>query len=206
MRTWLLQAVMACLLLAILLPVAALADGDPASDTLLAENVFYPYSSTVSASLQRTLNAEATAAARAHFPIKVAIIASPTDLGVITQLFHQPQTYAEFLEQEISYQQKQLLLVVMPSGYGVQGLGPAATLAAASLAKPAGTPADDLTRAAIAAVTRLAAAAGHPIGPAVASGSSGGDSATLTLVILALAAVGTAGLVIAVRRRRVQPG
>jgi hypothetical protein len=206
MAARLLQTVIALLLVAILLPAAGLADGDPASDTLLAENVFYPYSATVSPSLQRRLDAETTAAARARFPIKVAIIASPTDLGVITQLFLQPQTYAEFLEQEISYQQKQLLLVVMPSGYGVQGLGPAATLAAASLAKPAGGQTDDLTRAAIAAVTKLAAAAGHPIGPSVASASSGGGSTTLTLVILALAAVGTAALVIVVRRTRAQPG
>jgi hypothetical protein len=200
------QTVTACLLLAILLPAAVFADGDPASDTLLAENVFYPYSATVSPSLQRTLNAETAAAARVHFPIKVAIIASRTDLGVITQLFHQPQTYAGFLEQEISYQHEQLLLVVMPSGYGVQGLGPAATLAAASLAKPAGGQSNDLTRAAIAAVRKLALAAGHAIGPSVASASSGGGSRTLILVILALAAVGTAGLVIAVRRLGAQPG
>ena len=209
MAARLLGTVTAVLVLASVLPAAAaLADGDPASDTLLAENVFYPYSSTVSPSLQRTLDAETTAAARARFPIKVAIIASPTDLGVITQLFQQPQTYAEFLDQEISFQRKQLLLVVMPTGYGVQGLGPAATLAAASLAKPAGGHTNDLTRAAIAAVPKLAAAAGHPIDPLAGTSKGAGPtgSTALVLVILALAAVGTAGLLIAIRRRRPQPG
>ena len=141
----------------------ARADGDPASDVLLGENVFYPYSPAVSAALQKTLNAETTAANRAHFPIKVALIASPADLGVVPDLFNKPQKYAQFLAQEISFQGKRPLLVVMPSGYGVQGLTPAATSAAASLQKPAGGQSNDLARAAIAAIPKLAAAAGHTI-------------------------------------------
>jgi hypothetical protein len=201
-----LRTATALLAVALLTPVLAGADGDPASDTLLAQNVFYPYSPTVSPSLQRTLDGETSAATHAHFPIKVAIIASQLDLGVIPQLFHQPQTYAEFLEQEISYQHKQFLLVVMPSGYGVQGLGSAATLAAGSLAKPAGSRTDDLVHAAIVAVPKLAAAAGHPIGRGVTSGSAGSGSTALIVAILALAATGTAALVIVIRRRHPQPG
>src|SRR5438105_1386416 len=70
------------LLLAALMPAGAIADGDPASDVLLGENVFYPYSPPVSASLQKSLNATTAAAKRSGFPIKVALIASPVDLGV----------------------------------------------------------------------------------------------------------------------------
>ena len=130
-------------------PPATLADGDPASDVLIGENVFYPYSPAVSASLQKTLNAETAAANRAHFPLKVALIQSPVDLGAIPTLFGKPEQYAAFLDQEISFlNMKQLLLVVMPNGYGVQGLGQAATTAAASLSKPRSGQSDDLARAA----------------------------------------------------------
>jgi hypothetical protein len=184
-----------------LAPVAARADGDPASDVLLGENVFYPYSPPVSTSLQKTLNAETAAAAKSHFPIKVALIGSPVDLGVIPDLFGKPQKYADFLDQEISYQAKQPLLVVMATGYGVQGLSPAATKAVTTLAKPAGTKSEDLAQAAVGAVRKLAAADGHPLTPAPAS-SGGGSSTTLILVIvLALGAIGTAGTLVALRRR-----
>ena len=125
----------------VLAPASALADGDPASDVLIGENVYYPYSPAVSTSLQRRLNRETAAAARAHFPIKVALIATPADLGAIPTLFGKPQQYAHFLEQEISFLNiKPLLLVVMPNGYGTQHLGRAATQSRASFEKPAQRP------------------------------------------------------------------
>ena len=146
-----------------LAPAAALADGDPASDVLLGENVFYPYSPHVSASAQKSLNAlTAAAAKRAGLPIKVALIASPVDLGVIPDLFGKPQKYAEFLDQEISFRRKQPLLVVMPAGYGTQGLSPKAASAIAALPKPTKSN-DGLASAASTAVTKAAEASGHPI-------------------------------------------
>lgn len=147
---------------------AASADGDPASDVLLGSSVFYPYVPPVSPGLQATLNAETFAAANsAGFPIKVALIASPFDLGAAGALFGRPQQYADFLEQEIGGyagpRPNPLLLVVMPDGYGIAGFGSAVNRAAASLSKPKTRQSDDLARAAIAAVQRLAAAAGDPI-------------------------------------------
>ncbi len=101
-------------------PTTALADGDPASDELIGANVFYSFSPPVAAGLQRTLNSETAAASHVHFPINVALIASPVDLGAIPSLFAKPQQYADFLDQEISFAStKTLLLVVMPNGYGV---------------------------------------------------------------------------------------
>ena len=183
---------------------AARADGDPASDVLLGENVFYPYSPAVSQSLQNALNAETAAASRAHFPLKVALIDSPSDLGVIPELFGQPQKYADFLDAEISFQGKQLLLVVMPSGYGVRGLSPAATKAAASLAPPRGRTSEDLARAAIVAVRRLAAAAGHSIAGVSdkLTARSGGNDTTLNLVLLVVLASAATAAAILVRRNR----
>lgn len=198
-------AVVVALLAPLLLCAVALADADPASDVLLGASVFYPYTPAVSAPVEKALNGEVAAAAAAHFPIKVALIGSPVDLGAIPTLFGKPQQYANFLDQEISFEGKQILLVVMPSGFGVQGLDPAATSAAASLAKPSGTGSDPLARAAIAAVTRLADASGHPIKgtdtTASASGG-GGSSALVPVVILVVLSLAASTAVIVVRRRR----
>jgi hypothetical protein len=200
----------ALLLAATLAPTGAQADGDPASDTLLGENVFYPYTPPVDRSVAGTLNAETAAAKRAGFPIKVALIASPVDLGVIPDLFGKPQTYASFLDQEISFQGAQPLLVVMPAGYGVAGLKPPARLAVKALSLPAGRSSTDLARAAVTAVARLAAASGHRVNGAAggsgSAGSAGGSSTTRIVIGLALAAVLVAGALIALRRRQATTG
>jgi hypothetical protein len=185
-------------------PAAGLADGDPASDVLLGENVFYPYTPPVSAATQRALNARTAAARAAGFPLKVALIASPIDLGVIPELFGKPQKYADFLDQEISFQTKQPLLVVMSTGYGVQGVSAAAQSAVASLPKPAGKKSNDLATAAITAVSKLASASGHPLkGDAAQSSAGGGGSGTTILLIaLIVGAIATAGALLFVRRRQ----
>jgi hypothetical protein len=189
-------------LLGLLTPVHARADGDPASDVLLGENVFYPYTPPVTAALQRSLNAQASAAHRAGFPIKVALIASPTDLGVIPSLFGKPQTYANFLDREISFEGPQPLLVVMAAGYGVQGTKPSVALAVKSLPMPAGKTSDDLAQAAITAIARLASASGHAIsGGGSAPAAKSGGSNTIIVLALAIAAMLVAGALIALRRR-----
>ena len=204
-------AIATCVVLAgLCAPAPALADGDPASDVLIAENVFYPFTPPVAQSLQNALNAETAAARRAHFPIKVALIASATDLGAIPSLFAKPQRYANFLDVEISFfGGKQPLLVVMANGYGVRGLGAPATAAAGRLPAPAGRTSDDLARAATVAVSRLAAAAGHPVSGAPGAGTgagsggaSGGGAAAVGVGVLALLAVLTSAAVLSFRHRR----
>jgi hypothetical protein len=204
MASRLARTLLVLLLAGLLIAPAALADGDPASDTLLGENVFYPYSPTVSATVQRALNSETAAAAKAGFPIKVALIASPIDLGVIPDLFGKPQSYADFLDQEISFQHKQLVLVVMAAGYGTDGFPPAAKRAATALHLPAGKTSTDLAQAAIVAVAKLASAAGHPIaGIKGTPGGSGGSSSSTPIVIgLAAAAVFVAAALVVLRRRQ----
>ena len=205
-----LSLALALALAALLVPLGASlarADGDPASDVLLGENVFYPYTPPVTPALQKTLNQETAAAKAAGFPLKVALIASPVDLGVIPDLFGQPQRYATFLDQEISFRGKQPLLVVMPAGYGVQGLDARAKSAVASLAKPAGKTSNDLAQAAITAVAKLAEAGGHPLkGVAGVPGSShsgGGSSNSVLLIVLAVMALLVAAAlgVLTLRRR-----
>ena len=209
MARFLLAALLALLVAlssAALVPAAALADGDPASDVLLGENVFYPYSPNTGPALQKTLNAETAAAKRAGFPLKVALIASPVDLGVIPDLFGKPQRYADFLDQEISFQGTQPLLVVMWNGYGVAGIGAGAKAAVAALPKPAGKQPDDLARAAITAVAKLAKQTGHPVRdvPGVPGAGSSSNSTVVIIAVLVAAALATAGglALVTVRRRR----
>ena len=188
-----------------LAPAKSVADGDPASDVLLGENVFYPYTPPVALATQKALNRETAAAKRAGFPIKVALIGSPIDLGVVPGLFGKPQKYADFLDQEISFRGKQPLLVVMAAGYGTQGLPTAVNGVSAALPKPAGTASNDLASAAITAVGRLASASGHPLENSSGTSSAGGggsSTTTILLVVLIVAAVTTAGGLVFVRRRQ----
>lgn len=185
-------------------PTVALADGDPASDVLLVANVFFPYVPATSTKLQDELTGETAAAAKAHEPLKIALIASRADLGSIPELFARPQEYADFLDQEISFTAKQPLLVVMANGYGTRGLSPVATAAVAKLPLPSGPTSDDLAQAALTAIGRITAADGHPLGdvqPATASGS--GDSATIVIfAVLVALTLAAAGAIIAVTMRR----
>jgi hypothetical protein len=201
----------ACLIIWVLVasalsaPPLAWADGDPASDFLLAQNVFFPFQPPVAGSLQRALNAETAATKRAGLPLKVAIIHSPADLGAIPSIFGNPRGYATFLDREISFNGPVPLLVVMPDGYGVAGLSRPVAAVARTLRLPAGRTSDDLARAAVPAIAEVAAADGHPIPAASAqtgAPTSGGSATGLIAVGLVVAAVLAAGGVLVVRRRR----
>ena len=187
------------------LPASGLADGDPASDVLLGQNVYYPYSPPVPQRIQNTLNAATIDAKKAGLPLKVALIASPVDLGVVPELFGKPADYAKFLDKEISFQGPQPLLVVMPSGYGLQGTTAKAAAIVRELALPRGKTSTALAVAATTAVARVAAADGHPIKGAIGadtSSSGGSGSAAPLLIGLIVAAVLVAGALIVLRRRQ----
>ena len=191
---------LALLLWMVVFSAVAHADGDPASDFLPVYDVFYPYL-PVSPALQKALNAEVASAHSARFPIKVALISSPQDLGAIPELFGRPRLYARFLDLELNRsggRAEPPLLVVMASGFGVQGLTSPAAHAATSLPRPRGQEPDDLARAAVEAVTKLAAAEGHAIkGVPIQSASSADSDGVLALRILSgLVAVGCAAILI----------
>lgn len=188
------------------LPAVGGADGDPASDVLLGENVFYPYTPAVAPAVAAKLNGETDAAGRAGFPIKVALIGSPTDLGVVPSVFGHPQQYADFLYREITFAGATHLLVVMAAGYGVQGVRPTMVAATRTMAKPAGPGSTALAQAAIAVVAKMASAAGHPLpGTVAARDTAGRGDRTVLLVALVVAAVLVSGGLIGLRARR-RPG
>jgi hypothetical protein len=170
------------------LAATARADGDPASDILYFQDVYLPFpkpSDDTPAKLQATVNA----ANKAGFRIKVAVIATPQDLGSIPSLFGKPQVYAQFLGVELGSFYKARLLVVMPSGFGVYRGGKAVTAETRALAGlETGQSASEITAAASTAVGRLRRAVG---------GTRGGDSVPPT--VRALAATGKRGSVAKLR-------
>lgn len=99
-------------------PAAARANGDPASDYLLAQNVFLPFTTKIDNNEVQRLDALLRESHKAGFPIRVAMILSPSDLGTAFSLFGKPQKYAAFLGLELSFVYRDRLLVVMPNGYG----------------------------------------------------------------------------------------
>jgi len=95
----------------------------------------------------------------------------------VPQLFAQSERYAAFLGGEITFNSRQPLLVVMPGGFGSYQAGPGAPGALARAPRPTGPDGDALATAAIAAVPRLARAAGHPVAaPALPGGAELGRS------------------------------
>ncbi len=156
---------------------------------LATQSLFLPQDAGIPLGQQGQLTGLLRAAARSGYPIRVAIIASRTDLGSVTELWRQPAPYARFLGQELSLVYRGPVLVVMPDGYGFYrqvGPLPVARSALAGLPKPAGGTAfgtDTLT-----AVERLATASGYaiPIPPATAT-TGAGASRTDTIPVIALA-------------------
>ncbi|HZV73100.1 MAG TPA: hypothetical protein VFF79_05225 [Conexibacter sp.] len=139
----------------------ALADADPPSDVLLLQNVYYPYHPKVSPQLQAQLDDITARARRAGFPIKVALVASRSDLGAVGQLFGHVASYASLLQREIAYLRPQPTLAVMPNGYGTDATGPQGPTIVNRLPPPRTV--DGMARGAITAVEQLAAANGHPL-------------------------------------------
>jgi hypothetical protein len=98
------------------------ADGDPASDYLLLQNVFVTYGAPApdaGAALERAADAVYQQGDR----VKVAVIYDTADLGSVTSLFGRPTDYAQFLGLELSLWYAGPLLVVMPGGFGIYDSG-----------------------------------------------------------------------------------
>jgi cytochrome oxidase Cu insertion factor (SCO1/SenC/PrrC family) len=153
---------------------AARADGDPGSDVLVYQNLFVAADSNISIAQQVELGDLLTSASGSGFTIRVAIIATPADLGAITQLWRKPASYASFLGIELSLAYSQRLLVVMPDGFGFNWQGHSTAAADQLLGKiaikPGGT---GLAASAATAVRALASAAGVRLAPPNAGQAAG---------------------------------
>jgi cytochrome oxidase Cu insertion factor (SCO1/SenC/PrrC family) len=154
---------------------SALADGDPASDYLLSQQVFVLLQQTGTPPAQKALSEVVAKANKAGYPIRVAAISSEYDLGSVSVLWGKPRTYARFLGIELSLAYKGLLLVAMPNGFGINWPGhstAAVYKALAGVRVPAGE--IGTITAAQAAVQRLVSAGGvHLASGAKAAAGSG---------------------------------
>jgi hypothetical protein len=168
---------------------SARADGDPASDVLTGQELFLPQDAATPQSQQVQLAGLLQNAARRGYPIRVALIASPSDLGSITELWRQPQNYAEFLGQELSLVYRGPLVVVMPDGLGFYNL-PRSLATDPSIVAGA-DPARGVGAAALRVVQNLAAAAGRPLAlPSAKTSSAGaGGSSVIPWVAFAVGAL-----------------
>lgn len=180
---------------------SARADGDPASDYLLTQKVFFPFDVKVPKAKEQELLALVDEANRKGFTIRVAVIGSAYDLGSITGLWGKPQTYARFLSAELTYVYKHRLLIVMPSGYGFHwpkhSAAPAYTILAKVPVKP-GT--IGLTESSIAAVQALAKASGVTLsGTASVQPSSRNHDRLVIILAAAGALIVVIGLRLALR-------
>ena len=156
------RTALACLVVlvgAVGLAGQARADGDPASDYLITQPVYFPYDGKFSPVLEGQLLSVVKEAKAKGFPIKVALIPDSYDLGSVTSLWKQPKLYARFLGEEDATFFKQRLLIVMPNGFGFYRPGRPVAKEYTTLAAIPIQPGDDgLVRAALAGVQKLAAA------------------------------------------------
>jgi hypothetical protein len=173
--------------LALAMPASALANGDPASDILLQEKVYFP-TQRVSVQAANQLKSIVQSANAKGYPIRVALIKDESDLGTVPDLLNQPQRYAEFLGPEIRFVYKGDLLVVMPDGLGLTSTDetPPPAQAIKGMQVEAGGSPDGLAQTAGEAVTKLAAAAGHPLVTAKKGGGSGGTVAGVVVAVVLL--------------------
>lgn len=217
------RALLAALVLLLVAAAPARADGDPASDVLPEQPVFYGSALDLKSKPAAQLDALVRQAKQQGFEVNVAVISRLEDMGSATQFWGDMDNYGAFLAGEIGCCVKGRLLIVMPAGIGVTYLGHSSTAdrkVVSGLPAPGDIP--KLMPAAIDAVVKLAAASGvnlavPDVTPApngvsqrathaaaanvgTAGGGSGGGSG-VWLYLLPIAAVVVIALAIIMRRR-----
>ena len=165
-------ALLAALAVGLLAVPAAQANGDPASDVLITEQVFLPFEAPISKSASEELTKTVAEANKRGFKIRVAVIAFTGDLGTAVSLWRHPQDYSKFLGSELAFSYSNRLLIAMPSGFGFyRGKKPTAKeQRLLAKLKPGKTP-TALTESTTQAVRALAAGNGIVL-PKFSSGST----------------------------------
>jgi hypothetical protein len=188
---------------ALTLAAGAAADGDPASDYLIGQKVFYSFDAGIPAADTQRLNTMVANANRAGFPIRVALIRTPSDLGAAYQLYRKPQQYAQFLGQELLFVYRKRLLIVMPNGFGYAVAGkpvPAEKRRLEGIAAP-GNDGARLADAGMVGVQQLARGAGHDL-PLPKTSDSSATSDRIKIGAIAVTAAALIAAAMLVRRGR----
>ena len=167
------------MIIAIAAAGSASAHGDPASHYLETDALYPSFARQPSVEVQLQLLGLLQAAERRGYPIKVALVAGVEDLVDDLAMMRAPQRYAGTVASMIERELAAPVLVVTPFGLGVAGnsvrngvLRPVSARDARRLVGrlevPADPRGDDLARTAMAAVRRIARAAGRPLPARVA--------------------------------------
>jgi len=155
------RALLVAAAVALLAVPLARANGDPASDVLLTQKVFFPFDATLSDSDREALQKTVDEANARGYTIRVALIPFTSDLGTAVSLWRHPQDYAKFLGSELAFVYANRLLIAQPSGFGFYNHGKPVAKERRVLAKvKVGKTPAELTKSANAAVRALAAADG----------------------------------------------
>jgi hypothetical protein len=170
---------------------AAQANGDPASDVLITQQVFIPFEAPISKSAKDELIKTVAAANERGYKIRVAVIAFTGDLGTAVSLWRHPQSYSKFLGSELAFVYTNRLLISMPSGFGFyHGRKPVLKEKAVLAKIPPGKTPTALTESTTQAVRALAAADGVVLPKISTSSSAWRDRAIIAgvglLVLLVL--------------------
>src|SRR4051794_1244927 len=161
-------------------PAAALAHGDPASHALETQQLYVSFTAVPSAGMESDLRGYLEAAKKAGSPMSVTLVAGEADVIEDPTMLYRPQRYAEFVSRKLAEDLERPLgepvIVVTPHGLGVAGhamrdgrFGPVTRAAAREFRRgirfsPDTTvTGDQLGRAAIKVVRRIASAGGHPL-------------------------------------------
>jgi len=200
-------ALLLALLLAASRPAGAVANGDPASDVLITDDIFLPYeqpSADQVAKLRRVIEA-ARAAGR---PVRVAVIHSARDLGAVSNLYGHPQEYANLLAGELQNPvesgaegHQEQLLVVMPAGYATKNVPAAADRHLRGVELPADADPDELVGAAGWGVQELARIAGKPIREEFEQPEAEAGGGVLVTVLVVVGLLVLVGVLVVVRMR-----
>ena len=193
------RAVVLSMLVALVAVPIGRADGDPASDYLIAQRTFVPPDDGIPKAYAAQLDSAALSAKARGYLIRVALIGSQYDMGSVTVLYKQPKQYARFLGTELAPFYKGRVLVVMPNGLAVSQRGKllAHETAVASTVPAPGTNGQALAAAGTAAVVKLAGISTPGLGS-----SSGGSSPIVWIVVaLVLVLLLAVAVLLWVRRR-----
>jgi hypothetical protein len=181
----------------------ARANGDPASDILIPNQVYIGPEVPISNADRDALIKTVAAANERGYPIRVAVIAFTSDLGTAVSLWHRPRDYAKFLGSELAFVYTKPLLISMPSGFGFyHGRKPVAKEERVLARRRAGKTPSALTLSTAEAVRALAAANGVEVPPY----SAGGGHDWRDRAIIAAVGLVVVGLIAYVAVRRLSRG